>query len=233
QYEEVQVEEVVNNCTHLSTQQRDDLLQVLKRYPTLFNGQLGRYTDKTVHLEVDPSVKPRSSKAYTIPHKQLDVFKQELDRLEKIGVFEKCGRSEWISGTFIIPKKDSRIRWITDFRALNKALKRKVYPMPIISDILARRPGYKFLTKLDISMHYYTLELDDSSKELTTFATPFGLYRYRRLPMGISCAPDIAQDVMVKVLEDFMKDIEIYIDDIACFSNDWPSHLQLLTNVLQ
>ena len=55
-----------------------------------------------------------------------------------------------------MPKKDDRVRWISDFRALNKANIRKVYPIPRIQDILNRRPGYNFLTKINISMQYYT-----------------------------------------------------------------------------
>ena len=114
------------------------------------------YPHNKLHLDVDPSVKPFVSRAYPIPKKQLQIFKQELDRLVKIGVLEKQGRATWIAGTFIIPKKDSRVRWISDFRALNKAIVRRNYPIPKIQDILSRRSGYKFPTKLDLSMQYYT-----------------------------------------------------------------------------
>jgi Reverse transcriptase (RNA-dependent DNA polymerase)/RNase H-like domain found in reverse transcriptase len=135
---------------------------------------------------------------------------------------------------FIIPKKllpgetVPRVHWVSDFRGLNRCLKRKTYPIPRIGDILARRTGYKFLTKMDISMQFYTFKLDDESKELCTIATPFGLYRYRKLPMGICQSPDIAQEVTEKVLRNISDDIEVYIDDIGIFSNDGRDHMRVL-----
>ena len=63
------------------------------------------------------------------------VFTEELSRLISIGVIKKAQRSEWIAGTFIVPKKDGRVQWITDFRGLNKSLRRKAYPLRKISEI--------------------------------------------------------------------------------------------------
>jgi hypothetical protein len=216
-----------------TSQQRKDktLLGVLSKHAKLFNGTLGRYPREKIHLEVDPKAIPHRSRAYPIPHTHLRLFQDELERLVSIGVLEPQGRAEWISGSFLIPKKDSTVRWISDFRALNKAIKRKVYPIPRIQDILSRRAGYAFLSKLDISMQYYTFELDEASKDLCPIDAPFGLYRYCRLPMGICQSPDIAQEVMERVLHG-IKDTEVYIDDIACFSNSFTSHLALLDQVL-
>ena len=230
-YEEVDIKEVVAKCTHLSLDQRNELEETLSQYTTLFDGTLGVYHGEKIHLDIDPTIPPARSRHYPVPHHQLKVFKQELDRLEKIGVLKKTGRAEWISGTFITPKKDGRVRWVSDFRALNKALKRKVYPLPRINDLLKRRSGYKYLTKLDISMQYYTFELDEESSQLCTIATPFGLYRYQRLPMGVTVAPDIAQEIMETVL-DGIEGIEVYIDDIAIFSNSWQEHQKVLKEVL-
>ena len=230
-YKPVDLKQIANDCTHLTSSQRQQLHYLLEKYSHVFDGKLRHYPDELIHLDVDPNIKPHRCRAYPIARSQLKLFKQELDRLVKIGVLSPCGRSSWISGTFIIPKKDMCIRWISDFRALNKALKRKVYPIPRIQDILSKRSGYLFLTKLDISMQYYTFMLDDESKALCTIATPFGLYRYNRLPMGVCQSPDIAQEIMEKVLKD-IPDIEVYIDDIACFSNTWDKHLQLLDIIL-
>ena len=175
--------------------------------------------------------KPICRQPYSVPTSHLTVFKAELQRLLKIGVIEKATWSEWIAGTFIVPKKDGRVRWITDFRGLNKSLSRKVYPLCKISEIFQQHSVFKFLTKLDISMQYYTFLLDDASHNLCTFATPFGLYCYCRLPMGISESPDIATEKMHLVL-DGIKDIEFYMDDIGVFSSSWEEHLALLSLVL-
>ena len=231
-YDDMSPEAIAATQKHLTADQRRDLEELLSKFPTLFNGQLKAFAGETIHLEVDPTVTPSRSRAYSVPHTQLKTFKKELDHLVSQGVLEKGGRADWVSGTFLIAKKDGRVRWVSDFRALNKAIKRKFYPLPVISEVLRRRRGYKFLTKLDISMQYYTFVLDDESAELCTIATPFGLYRYRRLPMGVNASPDIAQEIMERLLMGIVEDIEVYIDDIAAFADDWKSHLVQLEKLL-
>jgi hypothetical protein len=123
----------------------------------------------------------------------LKTFKTEFDHHVKIGVLVAQQESEWASPSFIIPKKDGRVHWIRNLRQLNKVIRRKQYPLPIITDILCKRSGYKFFTKLDVSMQYYTFELEEESQDLSTIVKPFGKYKYLRLQMGLKCSPDIAQ----------------------------------------
>jgi hypothetical protein len=212
---------------------------MLNKFGELFDGSLGCYPHKKMHLELLPDAKSVHSKPYAVPRAHEEVFKNELDHLCTLGVLERCVASEW--GAPIIPKKDRRVRWVSDFRALNKLIERKIYPLPRIQDILSKRKGYQFFTKLDLSMKYYTFELDEESSDLCTVVTPFGKYRYLQVPMGIKlppgsngnkAKPQFAQGIMEDIFRD-MDETAVFLDDIETFSDDFDDHLASLERVLK
>ena len=83
----------------------------------------------------------------------------------------KIGRSEWGFPSFVIPKKDMRVRWVSDFRKLNEMIVRKPFPMPKISDILMERQEYIQFTKIDLSMMFYCFKLDKESQNIYVIST--------------------------------------------------------------
>ncbi len=109
------------------------------------------------------------------------------------GVLEWQPSSRWALPTFIMPKKDSTCRTISDFRELNKCIVRKLYLIPKISTILQELEGYTYATALDLNMGYYTIRLDPTASEMCTIIFPWGKYSYKRLPMGFWGSADIFQ----------------------------------------
>jgi hypothetical protein len=198
----------------------------------MFDSTLGVYPHKKVHIDIEPGAVPKHARPYPVPRIHLSTFKKELEHLVEIGVLAPQGESGWTSPTFITPKKDGRVRWVSNLRELNKVVRRKVYPLQIITDILRKQTGYEFFTELDISMQYYTFELDEESQDLCTIITPFGKYKYLRLPMGLKCSPDIAQSIMENIMRS-VDDPDVYIDDIGAFSNGWDKHCDLLRIILR
>ncbi len=98
----------------------------------MFDGNLGVYPHEKVHIDIDPNAKPVHSRQYPVPQIHLKTFKMELDHLVRTGVLASQQESEWESPSFITPKKDSRVCWISNLRQLNKVFRRKQYPLPII-----------------------------------------------------------------------------------------------------
>lgn len=140
-YEEMDVEEVADGQKHLTPAQREDLKALFRRYRKLFDGSLGVYPHKKCHIELEPNAEPVFARQYPVPQVHKETFIKELLHLESLGVLKRVGASEWGSPTFITPKKDGRVRWVSDLCALNWCIKRKKYPLPVIMDILKKKRG--------------------------------------------------------------------------------------------
>ena len=152
----------------------------------------------------------------------------------KEGVLEKDSDSEWAAPTFIVPKKEGTVRFVTDFRQLNKALKRKPFPIPNIQDILQKIGGFTYATALDLNMGYYNIRLDPFSSSLCTLILPWGKYKYKRLPMGIKNSPDIFQQKISDLMEGLEDFIRAYLDDILIITKgSYQDHLLKVAKVLK
>src|SRR5690348_15885243 len=184
-------------------------------------------------MELKPEAKPYHARAYPIPKVYEATLKQEVARLEDLGVLKRINRSQWAAPTFIIPKKDGTVRFISDFRQLNARIQRKPYPIPKIQDLLLKLEGFQYATSLDLNMGYYHIELSPLSKQLCTIVLPWGKYEYQRLPMGLCNSPDIFQEKMSSLVQD-LEYCRACIDDLLILTQgDWNLHLEQLDLVLQ
>ena len=232
-YTKADLEQYVKECDYLSSEEKESLLALLKKYETLFDGTLGRWKNEQYDIELKPDAEPYHARAYPIPKSYEKTLRMEVERLCKIGVLKQVNRSEWGAPTFIIPKKDKTVRFITDFRELNKRIKRKPYPIPKIQDLLLKLEGFMYATTLDLNMEYYHIELSPGSKKLCTLVLPWGKYEYQVLPMGLSNSPDIFAEKMGTLMQD-LEYVRTYIDDLAVLTTgDWKDHLEKVEEVLK
>ncbi|KAG7341237.1 reverse transcriptase RNA-dependent DNA polymerase [Nitzschia inconspicua] len=114
-YDQVDTTEAAQQQTHLPQRQRNELTDVLKHFTMLFSGKLGCYLHYIVHLELDDNAKPFRCREYPVPYAHRKVFKEELERLVDIGVLSRAAASKYLSPTFIVPKKDGRVRWTSPY----------------------------------------------------------------------------------------------------------------------
>ncbi len=88
----------------------------------------------------------RAQNPDAVPKAYETTFRREVERLSAVGVLKKVNRSKWAAPTFIIPKKDGTVRFINDFRELDKRIKRKPFPIPKIQDLLLKLEGFQLAT---------------------------------------------------------------------------------------
>jgi hypothetical protein len=144
-YEKADLRLVVDeHCKHLPVQDRNKLLDLLKEFEDLFDGTLGEWNTEPVHLELKEGAKPFHGRPFPVPKIHKNTLIKELNRL--------C-ESEWVSPSFIIPKKDKTVHFISDFRELNKRIVRKPFPIPKISTV----GRFHFCNSpIDLNMGYTT-----------------------------------------------------------------------------
>ena len=117
----------------------------------------------------------------------------------------------------VVLKKNGDLRICLDPKDLNKSIQREHYPLPTIEDVATRLYGAKLFTILDVRNGFWHVVLDESSSFLTTFHTPFGGYRWKRMPFGICSAPEAFQHRMQELIEG-LHGIEVIADDFTVVS---------------
>ena len=128
--------------------------------------------------------------------------------------------TDWVSSMIAVRKPtlgpDGKvdIRICLDPKDLNGAIKREHFPMPTIEEVATRLNGAKIFSVFDASNGFWQVELDQASSRFTTFNTPFGRYCWKRMPFGISSAPEVWQRKMHEHVKG-LHGVEVIADDFV------------------
>ena len=199
------------------------LQSVLQQHQDVFKDGLGTMKGLTAKLYVDSSVKPRFCKARSVPFAMRQKVDEELQRLQEEGIIEPVQFAEWAAPIVSILKdlEDKKsIRICGDYKlTVNLASKLDNYPIPRIEES-------------SLSQAYQQLLLDDEAKQFVVINTQRRLFRYNRLPFGVSSAPGIFQRAMENLLKG-IPNVIVYIDDILVTGTSEEEHLSVLEKVLE
>ena len=126
----------------------------------MFKG-LGKIEGK-LHLEVDKTVTPVVMPTRPVPIAVKGKLREELDRLEGLGVLTKEDKpTAWVSGLVAAMKPSGKVRVCSDSQRLNVALKRRHYPLPVVEEILPELAKAKVFTKADLKDGFLQIQLDE------------------------------------------------------------------------
>ena len=103
--------------------------------------------------------------------------------------------------------------------------------LPLVDHISAQLTGATVFTKLDTNTGLWQIKFSEESALYTTFITPFGRFCFKRLPLGITSAPEFFQKKMSMVLAD-LEGLVCMIDDVVIYGCNQEDHDQWLRVVL-
>jgi len=84
-------------------------------------------------------------------------------------------------------------------------------------------PSAKIFTILDANSGFWQIRLADECQQLTTFITAFGRFSFKRLPFGISSAPELFQLKMFPILEG-LDGVTCHMDNILMYGRSPEEH---------
>ena len=173
---------------------------ILHEYADVFKG-VGTLPGGPYHIKLKDSYKPVQHPPRSVPLVMQSAYKAELHRLVKEGIItEVQEHTEWINSIVPVMKEDGSLRLCLDPKDLNKAIKRNQWYARTLDDILPELAQSKYFTVKDATSGFWHIPLDLRSSLLTTFNTPWGKYRWLRMPFCLKVSEDVFQEWLDTVL---------------------------------
>jgi hypothetical protein len=202
---------------------------ILDEYPEVFKsiGCLPGSVKITLKMDAEPVIEA----CRNIPFQIAPQLKEVLERMVSLEIIEPVKEpTEWVNAMHVVVKPN-KLRICLDPRNLNQAIRREHFKLPTREEISAKFANCQVYSKLDASKGFWQMKLDEESSKLCTFITPWGRFKYKRLPFGISCAPEIYHRTIYNMFA-HLKGVESSMDDICIGAKTQDEHDQLLRQVL-
>ena len=192
---------------------RKEYEDMLEEYREVFRNDFSKEAWRTApfRIELVPEAQPAKFRSYRFNEDHKAKLRILLAKYVAENVIEESS-SPWASPAFFVPKPGGGLRFVVDFRHLNKYTRDARWPLPLIDDVLDELKGSCLFSKFDAHSGFFQMPIDEYSRELTAFVTPLGLYQFTRLPMGARNGASLFSRAMADMVKD-LKGIALYLDD--------------------
>ncbi|XP_020903454.1 uncharacterized protein K02A2.6 [Exaiptasia diaphana] len=201
-----------------------DKQDLIAQYPECFDG-IGKFQGE-YHIIIDPSVPPVVHPPRKAALSMKDEIKEELDEMVKKDIICKIQEGEptaWVNSLVYRRKSNGKLRLCLDPKDLNAAIKREHHVTSTLEEILPKLSGAQVFSIVDAKCGYWNVVLDEESSYLTTFNSPYGRYRFKRMPFGLKMFQDIFQTRIDQTFEGCNGVIGI-ADDIVVYGDSEAAH---------
>ena len=201
----------------------DPYTPVLRAYPTLLNHDFRAAEVKHgVQHYIETDGNPVHSKVRRLNPAKAKSGKKAWDQLLSLGIIRRSN-SNWSSPLHMEPKADGSWRPCGDYKRLNSITVPDRYPLPNLRDFANRLHGCTIFSKVDLLKGYHQIPVAPEDVKKTAIITPWGLFEFLRLPMGLTNAAQAFQRLMDEATRglDFAF---VYLDDILIASRSEAEH---------
>ncbi len=185
---------------------RQKLFKLITQHNEAFileKGELGTIQDPPVHINLsDPN--PVRGPNYRYLERAKSIIAELFKEMKKRDVIEPSPAA-WLSPIVLVSKPDGSKRMCLDYRGVNKHLAADIYSLPRLEELVELASENKYYATLDLKDAYFQVVLDESSRDITTFSDGVSLYRFKRLPFGLSCSPAIFSRQMAQLLSPLIR----------------------------
>ena len=200
------------NHENINTLSSDGSLNIMKEFSRVFDDELGELPG-IQNLRIDVNARPHASPVRRVPHAIQSEVKIELEKMvEKAIIAPVDTPTPWESNMVVAKKPNGKLRICIDPQRLNEALQRESYLMPTLDDVLPEFKQARLFSVVDLKSGYWHVKLDDESATLTCMNTPFGRYRWLRMPFGLKVSSEIFQKQLHRALHD--------LEGVVCVADD-------------
>ena len=181
-------------------------------------------------IQLKPDAVPQTCKLRRLPLSVRKEVSAELDRLLQADIIERAEASQWVSPLLVTRKKDGKLRICTDLRGPNSQIVPEVHPLPTIDDLERQLRGTVY-SRIDLKSAYFQLRLHEDSRDVTAFLTMDGLFRWKRVPMGLVSSGSAFQKLLGQLLHG-LDGCGHYLDDILVSGRNQSEHDARLNAVM-